>query len=235
MKLSIRWVIPLFLFVAMSVSPAKRNIPPRSFTGGVQVGFFNGFGPGIHLGLYHLDSSIPIGFDGGLLWTFQTNPGNANDARKIYINDNQGGTVDESGYTIRLSMNVNYLFYTYRSMDFLTYAGPRYSFYRAHYIFIGDNEDFFIRTTQFGFGAGIRPMVKVSKRLFVFMDAGVEYIFPSRIDAHGEFYYNPDSEDDKPRKNTTTGKDYTYEEASDTIRAPSWEILATAGVEYNFN
>lgn len=70
--------------------------------------------------------------------------------------------------------------------------------YQAHYAFIGNNEMFSVRTTSFG--------VK------------------SRIESHGTFFYNPDDQDDRPRK------DYTYDDAYESIEQPFFRPYIQVGI-----
>lgn len=226
----------LYIFILLMVSTEifSLNIPRSSFLIGADTGFQNGYGVGLHTGLYNLDTQVPVGFNGGFFWSYQSNPGNANEARKIFINDNEGGTVEESGSSFLFYMNGLYDFYSYKTIDLLAYFGPRYNFYRAHFTFIGDNEDFTVKTNQFGFGFGIQPVVKVSKKVFIHLNIGVDFFFASRIEAHGEFYYNPDSQDDNPRA-AENNKDYTYSDANKSINDPATEMILKASVSYKLN
>lgn len=226
--------IVLFLFLSSFSTVFSLNIPKSSFLIGLDTGFQNGYGIGAHMGLYNLDDQLPIGFNGGMFWSYQSNPGNANDARHIFINDNEGGTVEESGSSFLFYLNGLYDFYRYKTMDFLVYLGPRYSFYKANFTFIGDNEDFSVKTNQFGLGFGIQPVIKASKKIFIHFNIGMDYFFASRIEAHGEYYYNPDSQDDNPRT-APNGKDYTYSDANKSINDPSTEFILKASISYRIN
>jgi hypothetical protein len=81
-----------------------------------EAGTMNGFGVNAGFGLHHISPKFPIGFDFSSGFVFQSDPGNAVEARKIFINDATGGNdnIVESGNAcfIGLETTVEYFFNT---------------------------------------------------------------------------------------------------------------------------
>jgi hypothetical protein len=81
-----------------------------------EAGTMNGFGVNAGFGLHHIAPKFPVGFDFSAGYVFQSDPGNAVEARKIFINDATGGNnnIVESGtaFFIGVETTVEYFFNT---------------------------------------------------------------------------------------------------------------------------
>ena len=99
--------------------------------------------------------------------------------------------------------------------------------YNAHFAFIGNNEAFTVSTTALGvgLGCGLRIGLPESRTSFI-LKGGVEYLFPSRIDAHGTYYYTPDNSDDNPRN------DFSYNDAKESINQPHFRPYVQLAVVF---
>jgi hypothetical protein len=157
---------------------------------------------------------------------YQFNSGDADQARKVFINDNEGGTVKDYGLTVMILMDLTYRLAAKNELSVHLFGGPRGSFYSAHFAFIGDNEDFAVRHNTFGLGAGARLRLDISPKYSGDLGAGVDYYFPSKLFGHGQFEYTPDGVDDNPRNA------YTYEDADSVVNQPKLAPFVTLGFSY---
>lgn len=184
---------------------------------------------GVYMGVRfdEFSKNSPIYFEARGGYVYQKDPGNATEARKIFINDNGGGQIEKFGESYKISLEVGYTWIKSEnfSVDFST--SGLLDFYSANFAYIGDNEVFAVKTSAYGLGAGVALKVPISKTdNFFFIRTGVEYYFKSSIKAHGTYIYTVDGKDDNPRN------DYTYEDADGVINQPAMNIYVLLGVIY---
>jgi hypothetical protein len=209
------------LFACLSCAPALDVF--QCFAGG-----YRGDASGtIGLGIRDVMPSIPIGarLTAGVVYQFDS--GDATAARRIFINDNEGGSIEKWGLSHLLSLDITYGVISGKSLRIEGYAGPRVSFYSAHFGFIGNNEVFAARSDSFGLGGGMQAVLRTGPRLSTVLSAGADFFFPSRLYAHGTYYYTPSGVDQVPRD------DYTYEDADAAVNQPIFVPVATLGFEYS--
>jgi hypothetical protein len=181
----------------------------------------------IGLGMRDLIPSIPIGarLTAGAVYQFDS--GDATAARHIFINDNEGGSIEKWGLSHVLSLDITYKVLSGKNLRVEGYGGPRVSFYSAHFGFIGNNEVFAARSDSFGLGGGMQAVLRTGPRLAAVLSAGAEFYFPSRLYAHGTYYYTPSGVDQVPRE------DYTYKDADAAVNQPKFIPVAILGFEYS--
>lgn len=212
--------------VIMAALLSISNIYAASKAISLEGGNINGYGARGNFGVYPLTHSLPFYIEAGAGMFYQSDPGVAEDARSIFINDNSGGDIEEYGTTLVLSADIGYTFVNSRSIAGSFYGGPRYSFYRANFTYEGDNEEFAVKHDTHGFGMGLRIESRISQRSSLFAKAGLDYYVPSKLYGHGKFTYNPDDKDDNPRG------DYSYEDADNAVNQPTWTPVITVGISY---
>lgn len=191
----------------------------------VALGYYEDLGVTLGLRLEDFDSQLPFYIQSRIGTTYQFDPGNAEDARKIFINDNQGGNIQEYGQSFLLALDFGWKVYQKDSIRVEMSASGLMNHYNAHFSFIGNNESFTVSTTALGvgLGCGLRIGLAESRTSFI-LKGGVEYFPSSRIDAHGTYYYTPDNNDDKPRN------DYSYDDAKESINQPIFRPYVQVGV-----
>jgi opacity protein-like surface antigen len=153
--------------------------------------------------------------------------GKADDARRIFINDNTGGTPEEKAWLWDLRLDFMYDFGWSSSADIYVTGGVRYSMFTANFKFVDGNEDFDVTSNQWGLGAGLEGYFNITQKLQFVVSGGVDYYFPSTLKGH-DTEYNPDGDDVNPRD------DYTYDDADDAVNQLSWEPRALIGLSYWF-
>jgi hypothetical protein len=189
-------------------------------------GYYGDVSGSLGFGIRDLVPSFPIGVRMLATIAHQFDSGDATSARKIFINDNEGGTVEKWGINHLLLLDLTYRVAGKKDFSLYGFAGPRMSFYGAHFGFIGNNEVFTVRSDAFGAGGGMQVMLRTGPRLAAVLSAGADYYFPSKLYAHGTFYYTPDGVDQVPRN------DYTYEDADAAVNQPRLVPVVTLGFEY---
>ena len=182
---------------------------------------------GVSLGLRVDEPSFPAFAQARIGTTYQLDPGNAEDARMIFINDNQGGNVEEYGQSYFFALDLGWKAFSRKSLNLEVVATGIVNNYNANFAFIGNNEDFTVKTTAFGFGLGGNLRIQFSERQSSFVvKCGVEFFPNTKFEAHGTYFYTPDNEDDKPRE------DYKYDDADDAVNQPTFRPYLMVGIIY---
>jgi len=208
-------IISAILVFSTSGAFAKNGKTPMWI--GLGGGYSNGLGGNIEFSWFNISRSIPLSVHFSVGYFHQDDPGNAIEARKVFINDGTAGNdnIIESGYNIFLRLDLSYQVYRKKGLTISPYLGVAHDRYLAHFDYQGGNEAFDVASNPWGVGAGARFSISPSRNLMLSLILGAEYFFPTQIKAHGTFY-NPNGEDDSPRN------DYTYSDADDAIEQPNW-------------
>jgi hypothetical protein len=154
-------------------------------------------------------------------------PGDAADARRIFINDATNGTPEEKGWYWDYRFDLMYKFAVRSAADLYVTGGVRYAQFTGNFKFIGGNEDFDVTSDQWGLGLGLEGYFDISTRFQFVLSGGFDYYFDSTLKGH-DTEYSPDGDDVNPRD------DYTYEHASEAINHPELEGRLMLGVSYWF-
>ena len=189
------------------------------------IGYYDDLG--ITLGLRVEDPGFPVFAQGRIGTTYQMDPGNAEEARLIFINGNQGGSVEEYGQSYFFALDLGWKALSRKSMQLELVASGLVNRYNANFAYIGDNEDFTVKTTAFGFGVGGNMRILFSGRQSALVvKCGIEYFPKTKFEAHGTYYYTPDDEDSNPRE------DYTYDDADEAVNQPRFRPYVMLGIIY---
>lgn len=204
----------------------SQQAPPFSanprFSVDVQTGYTNYLGINVAGTIANFSYEVPLAIRFGLGYNLR-NAGQPWDARKIFINDNTTGDPEKSAYNFDFRIDFAYPINLFPVRKTYLYAGPRLSMYTASFEFIGGNEFFDIKTTQFGIGAGLETHLGISQNLSFVVSGGFDYFFDSEIGGHDTFY-SPDGTDINGRL------DYTYADADDAISQPKYELRFMVGL-----
>lgn len=205
--------LPLVLLFSALVALPATAAPEKLLY--AEAGTMNGFGVNAGFGLHRIAPKFPIGFDFTFGYVFQSDPGNAVEARKIFINDATGGNdnIIESGSTFFFGVDALYPIVRQSVFELNVAAGPRYSTYAAFFDYQGGNEAFKVYSNAWGLGVGFKSLLAISDHFVIGLETTVEYFFNTQLKGHG-FFYNADNQDDNPRKN------YRYGEADAAINQP---------------
>ncbi|MBN1791664.1 MAG: hypothetical protein JW830_14285 [Bacteroidales bacterium] len=222
----------LFLLGFVSFSHGQQTTSdPLRFSAGVLTGYNRGFGMHANIMAHNFAPGFPFELRFGMGYTL-LNPGNAADARRIFINNATNGTPEKKGrsFDIRFDFLLSKpLFGTGHSYLVL---GPRFSTFRGNFVYVGGNEDFDVTSHQWGIGAGIENHFRMTSNLNLIMAIGLDHYFPSTLTGH-DTSYSPDNDNINPREDNQDGDTpFTYRDADKAIRQPVFMPRAMIGVSF---
>ena len=221
-RVLLRTIIYIFVFALFLNSTTFS----QSFSGGVLAGT-NG-GPGVQFqgGIKDLAKGFPFILRFGIGYT-STDPGNAAGARKIFINNATNGVPEKKGRIWDFRLDFLYKVNWFSWQRFYLYGGPRLSHFTGNFNFVGGNEDFDIRSKQWGIGLGLEKFFPMSSKLDLVITAGLDYYKKDTLQGH-DTSYSPDGETVNRRE------DFTYDDADEAINQPGFVPRVMIGVNYNF-
>jgi len=223
---SIKLAMPLLFVLILGLPAFADSGHDAQFSAGINLGYYSGFSIQGFGKVSHFAQGFPLEARLGIGYS-RVQPGNALDARRIFINDATNG-YPEKGGTI-WDFRFDFLYPThFLSLDRgFFFAGPRYSRFTGDFKFVGGNEDFSINSKQWGLGIGLESYYLVSKDIDMVITTGVDYFFSNRLTGH-DTSYSPDGEDINARN------DYTYDDADKAISQPKIEPRFMIGFNYRF-
>ena len=209
--------ILLFFFIALNLNAAD-------FSAALMVGYNGGPGFEINGRIGQFAKDFPLQVQFGIGYT-RINPGNAADARIIFINDATTGDPEKNGYIWDFSFDFLYKVRLFNLKYLFIHAGPRYAMFNGNFKFIGGNEDFDITGNHWGLGAGMISFFSMSKKAYFTLTGGLDYYFSSELTGH-DTTYRPDGEHMNPRY------DYEYDDADDAINQPKVQFRLMMGISF---
>jgi len=204
------------LLITTAIILTTSSLFSIKFYYGIGSGFSGGLGAGLNFLATDLAPGVRLSLEAGGGYFHQSDSGNANNARQIFINDNAGGEIEKHGSISHFYFNLRYQLTRRNDINWYLFGGARYLKYGAYYGFIGDNEAFIVGYSTWGLGGGIALEIKVGHQTRLVLKGGLDSFFTSRFDGHGEFSYDPNKVDDNPRN------DYTYEDADTAVNQPKF-------------
>ena len=211
---------------ALTLLCAVFNVQSADFSGEFMAGYNSGLGFQVNIVGAKFASDFPLNLQVGLAYT-SVYPGNAADARKIFINDATNGDPEKSGWMWDLRLDFLYQVKWLSLQRVYVYGGPRYAMFTANFKFIGGNEDFDITSDQWGLGLGLKAYFAMSSRVDLITAAGFDYYFSGDLSGH-DTRYSPDGEDVNPRNG------YTFDDADRAINNPTFQLRLLIGISYHF-
>jgi len=233
MKLIKALVIPLFLLVSTGNSlnaQAGSGTSPKLLAG-IQTGYNAGFG--INLNLMLKDFALEFPFDIRIGAGYSLfNPGNAADARRIFINNATNGVPEKKGSAFDYRLDFLLPRSVFKVSNSYLVIGPRYSTFKGNFKFIGGNEDFDVVSKQWGFGIGAENHFKMTEKLGIFLAYGLDYYFPNTLTGH-DTSYSPDNDNVNPRNdNQNNDIPFVYKDADRAISQPKYLPRIMIGVNF---
>ena len=219
-KLNKQIVLVLFLLLLFHHQGSAQNSA---------VGFTLGHNGGLTFRFHGLLSDFAQGFPLsvklGIGYT-SVDPGNAADARRIFINDATNGTPEQGGRVWDFRADLLYTMKWFSPARTYLFAGVRYALFSGNFKFIGGNEDFDVTSNPWGIGAGIEMHFKMTNQIDLVTTAGLDYYLNSELQGH-DTTYSPDGENINPRPG------YSYKDADKAVHQPKVELLLMVGLNYH--
>jgi len=220
-------LVVLVFLVAVSNAQIPINNPVKPKVGmSLTFGSKDGFGSEIACHFTNLASAFPFNLRMGIGYAY-VKPGDPVAARRIFINDATNGVPEKYGRKWDYKLDVIYPLKSFLLGNTSLYVGPRYSRFTANFKYVGGNEDFDVRSNQWGLGGGLESSFAISPKFDLLVTAGADYLPAAEIKGH-DTAYSPDGETGNERN------DYTFEDADEAIDQPDLEMQLLIGLKYNF-
>lgn len=232
---SLKLLFVLFVFLGgiavTSYGQEKGNGISKVYAGFL-TGYNRGYGIQANVGLTNVGNESPIELRVGLGYTF-LNPGNAMDARRIFINNNTNGTPEKSGRSIDYRLDFIFHKPIFGLKHSYIIMGPRGSSFKGNFAYIGGNEEFDVISNQWGLGVGLENRTSLSPKLNLVVAIGLDYYIPTTLTGH-DTSYSPDNDNVNPRNdNENDDEPFTYKDANEAISQPGFMPYAMLGLTLN--
>jgi hypothetical protein len=207
--------------------PASQSAaPPRPyFLGGLSLGYNAGKGVDATVTAAHLFGTSPLRLRLGLRYA-AGNGGDAQAARHAFINDATNGTPEDHGTTWGLKLEMLLPVSILRGHNTQAFFGFRRASFTGNYRLVGANEDFNVKSSNWGIGAGLETRYPVSRAVSVNVTAGLDYFFPGRLYGHDTAYTPSGDDQENPRDG------FSYADADKAVAQPKLSPIAMVGLQF---
>ncbi len=214
----------LLIFTFTSFGQSKKSV-------GITTGYNRGFG--INANFTFID--VAQGLHGNIRFSFGYNrlePGKADDARRIFINNATNGVPKKKGksFDYRVDYMMPHSFFNLKK-SYLIF-GPRYSSFTANFNYVGGNENFDVTTKQWGLGIGAENYFKMTSKFDLVFATGLDYFFNTTLKGH-DTEYSPNNDNINPRNDNQNNRQFKYRDANKAIKQPQFMPRIMVGVSLN--
>lgn len=221
----------LFSINYLSLSGQKETKPSLKMIAGIKAGYNRGFGIAVNIVPVNFADELPFRLRLGAGYSF-LNPGNAADARRIFINNNTNGTPQKKGASIDLRLDFLISRRVFGLNTSQVVFGPRFSTFKGNFKYIGGNEDFDVTSNQFGLGAGFENHFKMNQKMNLVLSYGLDLYAPSKLTGH-DTSYSPDNDNINPHTdNQNDNTLFRYRDANRAIKQPFIMPYIMIGVNF---
>ena len=198
----------------------------------IQSGYNRGFGIIGSFTIHNIAEGLPGNIRLGIGYN-RLSPGNAPDARRIFINNATNGFPEKKGksFDYRIDYMKPYTLFDLKN-SYLVF-GPRYSSFTANFNYVGGNENFDVTSKQWGIGLGAENYFKMSSKLDLVFAVGLDYFFNSSLKGHDTVYSPNDDNINARDDNQNNDVEFTYKDANKAIKQPQFMPRILIGVSYH--
>lgn len=228
------WSVLLALFIAPGIwiHAQDQSVSPSRFSASIITGYNRGFGIQASLTAYQLSRNFPFKLRFGMGYTL-LDPGNAADARRIFINDATNGVPEKKGRSTDFRLDFMMPKQIFGVSNSFIVFGPRFSTFSGHFDYVGGNEVFDVTSHQWGVGGNIEHHFKITRNIDFEIAYGLDSYFPSTLTGH-DTSYSPNNDNVNPENdNQNNGEPFTYRDADKAIRQPMFMPRVMAGLEFH--
>jgi len=217
-----------FNYISLSQETTGNQL---KFSGCALAGYNRGLGFQANVTASSFTKEFPFKLRFGLGYSF-INPGDALDARRIFVNNNTNGTPEKKGRSLDLRLDFMISKQVFGLDDSYLIFGPRFSTFNGDFKYIGGNEDFEVKSHQWGIGAGIENHFKMTQNLNLVLAYGLDFYIPGTLTGH-DTSYSPDNDNVNPaRDNQNNDVYFIYKDANRAIRQPEFMPHLMLGVSF---
>ena len=197
----------------------------QNFSAGALAGTSNGPGFQLQGSVDQLAQGFPFILKFAVNYA-SVDPGDPSKARKIFINDATNGIPEKKGRIWDFRFDFLYKIDWFSWQRFYLYGGPRLAYFTGNFKYVGGNEDFDIKSRQWGIGFGLEKFYAMGPKINLVLTAGFDYYKKSKLTGHDTSY--------SPNGETVNGrKDYTYSDADKAINQPYFVPRILIGMNYH--
>jgi hypothetical protein len=199
---------------------------------GIMTGYNRGFGIHADITAYDFPKDFPLELRFGIGFSV-LDPGNAADARRIFINNATNGVPEKNGRSFDFRFDFLFAKTIFGNAHSYLLLGPRFSTFRGHFDYVDGNEVFDVTSHQWGIGAGLENHFKLSPKLSLILNYGLDVYLPGTLTGH-DTSYSPNNDNVNPEENNQNNDNpFTYKDADKAIRQPF--IMPHLMIGMNFN
>ena len=233
MKRSLIIIVSIFtLLPIFSINAQKNAVNRFKLSSGIITGYNGGYGVQANFTVHKPAQNFPLELRFGLGYNFM-DPGNALEARRIFINNNTNGTPEKSGRSIDYRLDFLFPKSIFGLKQSYIVLGPRGASFKGNFQYIGGNEDFDVISHQWGLGGGIESHFDMARNLAFVISVGLDYYLPGTLHGH-DTSYSPDGDNVNPRNdNENNDTPFTYKDANEAIYQPAFMPYAMIGLTFN--
>jgi hypothetical protein len=222
----------LLISVGSATYGQVADTSPLKYYGGILTGYNRGFGIQANLTAYNFPKDLPIELRLGMGISL-INPGNATDACRIFINNATNGVPEKNGRSFDFRFDFLFPKRIFGNDHSFLVLGPRFSTFRGHFDYVDGNEVFDVTSTQWGAGAGLENHFKLTQKLTLVLNYGVDIYLPGTLTGH-DTSYSPNNDNVNPEENNQNNDNpFTYKDADKAIRQPFIMPHFMIGVNFN--
>jgi len=219
MKRLLAVITMLALSVGILVSGQEKDKSPLKYSTGIVTGYNRGFGVQTYLTAYNFGKSFPIDLRFGIGLTLM-NPGNAADARRIFINNATNGVPEKNGRSFDFRLDFLFPKTIFGNSNSFLVLGPRFSTFRGHFDYVDGNEVFDVTSYQWGLGLGLENHFKMTEKLSLFLTYGFDAYLPAPLTGHDTSYTPSNDNINAEENNQNDNAPFTYKDANKAINQP---------------
>jgi hypothetical protein len=226
-------IATVFLIGLSSVSYCQeQGKAPLKARAGFMTGYNRGFGLQANLTLDNFPGGFPFELRFGMGYTL-LNPGNAADARRIFINNATNGEPEKRGgsFDMRLDFLKPGQFFGIGHSFFV--FGPRFSTFKGHFDYVGGNEVFDVTSHQWGIGAGFEHHFSMSQNVSFIIGYGLDFYVPGKLTGHDTSYSPGNDNVNAENNNQNNDLPFQYRDANKAIHQPEFIPHIMMGVNFN--
>jgi hypothetical protein len=225
--------IALVLISLGSISYGQeKEKSPLKYNAGIITGYNRGFGIQTNLTAYNFGPSFPVRLRIGVGLSL-LNPGNAADARRVFINNATNGVPEKNGRSFDFRFDFLFPKTIFGNNNSYIILGPRFSTFKGHFNYVDGNEVFDVISQQWGIGIGIENQFKMTNKLSLVLTYGLDFYAPSTLTGH-DTSYSPDNDNVNPEKNNQNDNNpFNYKDANKAIYQPVFMPRFMIGLNFN--
>ena len=202
------------------------------YTAGIITGYDKGYGFQCNFTAHNFEKDFPFQLRLGIGFTF-LNPGNATDARRIFVNNATNGTPEKKGHSIDYRLDFMIPKTVFKVEDSYLVFGPRFSTFLGDFKYVGGNEDFEVKSHQWGIGAEIEHHFRMIKKFEFVINYGLDFYIPGKLAGH-DSSYSPDNDNVNPKNdNQNDNIEFVYKDADKAINQPKLMPHLMIGVNFD--